>query len=46
MKGAHMRKYLTAFLMLLFVFGASTADARGGRSSDDCPAGSTDPDCK
>ncbi|MBB4199592.1 hypothetical protein GGD83_003412 [Rhodoblastus sphagnicola] len=41
-----MRKFLTAFLMLMFIFSTTTADARGGRSSDDCPASSKDPDCK
>jgi hypothetical protein len=41
-----MRKFFSAFIMLLLVLGATAADARGGRSSDDCPASSKDPDCK
>jgi hypothetical protein len=41
-----MRKSVSAFIMLLLVFGTTAANARDGRSSDDCPAGSTDPDCE
>jgi hypothetical protein len=43
-----MCKFITT-LMLLFVVLVSvapSADARGGRSNDECPIGSKDPDCK
>lgn len=41
-----MRKLFALLLLLTVVFSATIADARGGRSSDDCAPGSTDPDCK
>jgi hypothetical protein len=45
-KEGAMRKIVPLFILLLLVlFGVAAADARGGRG-DDCPAGSTDPDCK
>lgn len=40
-----MRKFVS-LLMLLLVLGMTAAVARGGRSADDCPPKSTDPDCK
>jgi hypothetical protein len=41
-----MKKVVSLLVMLLVLFGVAAADARGGRGSDDCPPGSTDPDCK
>jgi len=40
-----MRKIVSVLVMLAVLFGACSADARGGRG-DDCQQGSTDPDCK
>jgi hypothetical protein len=40
-----MRKIVSILVLLSLAFGVCAADARGGRT-DDCPKGSTDPDCK
>jgi hypothetical protein len=40
-----MRKIVSLLVLLLVLFGAVAAGARGGRG-DDCPPKSTDPDCK
>jgi hypothetical protein len=39
-----MRNAIALFFLLVILLGATVAIARGGRS-DDCPPGSTDPDC-
>jgi hypothetical protein len=44
-------KRLASILSLLLVLlgiaiSIATAEARGGRGSDDCPPKSTDPDCQ
>lgn len=36
---------LLAFLILLAALGTATAAFARGQSADDCPPGSTDPDC-
>lgn len=43
-----MRNLLSLFIVLLVVLsqGIVVAEARGGRSSDECPVGSKDPDCQ
>jgi len=41
-----MRKIFSFLILFLVVFGMADAIARGGRSSDDCPPKSSDPDCK
>lgn len=41
-----MRNMIAIFLMLLSLAAASAAWARGGQDADDCPPGSTDPDCQ
>jgi hypothetical protein len=41
-----MRKIFSFLILFLVVLGMADAVARGGRSSDDCPPKSTDPDCK
>jgi hypothetical protein len=40
-----MRRIVSVLVMLSVLFGACSADARGGRN-DDCKQGSNDPDCK
>ncbi|MDR3448395.1 MAG: hypothetical protein P4M15_01365 [Alphaproteobacteria bacterium] len=39
-----MHKFLTFLVLLAVLLGSASAFARGGRT-DDCPPGSTDPDC-
>jgi len=40
-------RYLMAVVTVLVALAAgSIAMARGGQAADDCPPGSTDPDCK
>jgi hypothetical protein len=39
-----MRSLFALLVLIAILFGVSAADARGGRT-DDCPQGSTDPDC-
>ncbi len=43
-----MRKLGALFITVLVLVGLGMAsvDARGGRGSADCPAGSKDPDCQ
>ena len=48
-----MKKVVSFLTLLLLIFGMvsadfdmRSADARGGRGSDDCPPNSPDPDCK
>jgi hypothetical protein len=41
-----MRKITVLLAMLMLLLTATAALARGGQSADDCPPGSTDPDCK
>jgi hypothetical protein len=43
--GDTMRAKIALLIFLAALFAVSAADARGGRT-EDCPAGSTDPDCK
>ena len=43
--GGIMRNVVTLLVLLAILFGATAAIARGGRDSNDCPPGSTDPDC-
>lgn len=40
-----MRHIITFIVLLTIILGATAAVARGGRTADDCPPGSTDPDC-
>jgi hypothetical protein len=48
-RSTSMRKLVALLVLLSVVFGVCSvyapADARGGRT-EDCPKGSTDPDCK
>lgn len=41
-----LRAAVVALLLLAPLVLATVAYARGGQDADDCPAGSTDPDCK
>ena len=41
-----MWKVFSAIILVVAILGTSLADARGGRVSDDCKPGSTDPDCQ
>ena len=41
-----MRTIIAVVILLSALLAGSVAHARGGQSADDCPAGSTDPDCK
>jgi hypothetical protein len=41
-----MRSAIRVLMMLITLFAAAAAQARGGQSADDCPPGTTDPDCK
>ena len=42
-----MRNGVLAIVLLLSLLAITQpAYARGGQGADDCPAGSTDPDCK
>lgn len=47
-KRRSMQKLARLFVIVLLLLGVGTAvvDARGGRSSADCPPGSKDPDCQ
>ena len=40
-----MRKAFAIFFLFLALLAAAPAWARGGQAADDCPPGSTDPDC-
>jgi len=46
MGGNVMRKIVALLILLTALFGIVDAHARGGQGADDCPPGSTDPDCK
>ncbi len=41
-----MRHMIAALFVLMALVAANAVYARGGQSADDCPPGSTDPDCK
>lgn len=41
-----MRKVIALLFLMMTLFGVVNAHARGGQGADDCPPGSTDPDCK
>ena len=44
-KGTAMKNLFAILLLLATLFAVTPAFARG-QSADDCPPGSTDPDCK
>jgi hypothetical protein len=41
-----MRNVMCLLIVIAALFASPTALARGGQSADDCPPGSTDPDCR
>jgi len=41
-----MRNLIALLVVLASLVMGTAAMARGGQAADDCPAGSTDPDCK
>ena len=41
-----MRNTIALLALLIALVITTAAQARGGQSADDCPPGSTDPDCK
>jgi hypothetical protein len=41
-----MRHLLALLIILAALLACHVAYARGGQDADDCPPGSTDPDCK
>ena len=41
-----MRKVMVVLAALAAIVAGTAAMARGGQSADDCPPGSTDPDCR
>ena len=40
-----MRNVVALLILLTALLVGTAAHARGGQSADDCPPGSTDPDC-
>jgi hypothetical protein len=40
-----MRSLVSFLALLAVLLTVTAAEARGGRDSNDCPPGSTDPDC-
>jgi len=40
-----MRNIIALLILLMALFAVTAAQARGGQSADNCPPGSTDPDC-
>jgi hypothetical protein len=41
-----MRNIITLFALLMVLLGAAAPALARGTGADDCPPGSTDPDCK
>jgi hypothetical protein len=41
-----MRNVIAVVILLTGLLASGVAHARGGQAADDCPPGSTDPDCK
>jgi hypothetical protein len=41
-----MRYLLAVLIMSAAIISTTVAFARGGQDADDCPPGSTDPDCR
>jgi hypothetical protein len=40
-----MHKLIAFLVLLIALFSGIAAYARGGQAADDCPPGTTDPDC-